>query len=183
MAARFISLTDFNDRPYRIPNQNESTDLAAYLQTKESEIMERLLGWELWEDFQAGLDSYSGDYPLDKWLDLEDGAEYTYGGVVYKYKGLNDLLVPAVYSYWLRDSFDKHTNIGIGLNIKDEFTLISPATRISTAYNTYAKKVGNDCHYENTLWGFLAANYEANYTQWDPETDFDAPGTMTIFNI
>ena len=179
MAALFVDELDFFYAPYNVPNQNEKVSFQNYLQVKEEEILLKLFGYKLWDAFEAAIIAGS---PAQKWVDLRDGKTYTYGGETYKYYGLNDLLVPVIYSWWLKDNFDKHTNIGIGLNVKDDFTLISPATRISRAYNRFAEKVGSVTNYKNTLWGFLKAN-EDTYTDWDEFEDFQEPGTLNIFNI
>jgi hypothetical protein len=180
MAALFVDEYDFFYAPYNVPNQNEKVSFQTYLGVKEEEILLKLFGYKLWDEFKAAIQAGS---PAQKWIDLRDGDTYTYGGETYKYYGLNDLLVPVIYSWWLKDNFDKHTNVGIGLNTKDpDFTLISPATRISRAYNKFSEKVGSVTVYKNTLWGFLKAN-EDTYTNWDEFEDFEEPGTLNIFNI
>lgn len=179
MAALFVDELDFFYAPYNVPNQTEKVSFQNYLGVKEEEILLKLFGYELWDEFKAAIIAGS---PSQKWVDLRDGDTYTYGGETYKYYGLNDLLVPVIYSWWLKDNFDKHTNIGVGLNQKTDFTLISPAKRIARAFNKFSEKVGSVRCYENTLWGFLKAN-EDTYTTWDEFEDFEEPGTLNEFNI
>jgi hypothetical protein len=179
--AQFVTASiDFIQRPYLIPNQYEATDFSAWLTDNESQIMEDLLGWDLWEAFQAGL---VPDYPDQKWEDIRDGAEYDYGGYTWKWAGLNKMLVPKLYSLWLSDAFDKHTNIGIGINQKADFNIISPALRISRSHNTFSRLAGGDRNYANSLYGFLLANYETDYTEWKPLIDWNDPGKMNVFDL
>lgn len=180
MALFVTASIDFINRPYRVPNQNESTDFSAWLTQTESDVMESLLGWDLWTSFQTAL---LDDYPAQKWEDLRDGAEYTYGGYTWKWKGLNDMLVPILYSKWLETYYNKLSNIGIGLNAKDDYTVINPAVAISQAQNVFARMAGANRTYSNSLYGFLLANYETDYTEWKPTVDWQDPGLMNVFDL
>lgn len=179
MAALFVDEYDFIYPPYLVPNQNESTWFQRYLQDKEEEILKRVMGWEFYAEFNTAIQGVS---PAQKYVDIRDGAQYTYGGETFKYDGLNDFLVPAIYALWLRDSAFKTTNIGIGTNQKTDFNVLNPANVISRAYNIYSDKVGNNRNYRNTFWGFMQANY-LTYTAWDAFEDFEEPGKLNSFGI
>ena len=180
MASLFIAKTDFVNVPYKIPNQNEETSLDAYLESKERQLLYDLLGYEF---AQALIDVFEGSgTPDQKWIDLRDGAEYTYNNKTYKWFGLNNLLIPAVYAEWLGDTFDKATNIGIGLNQKENFTVISPATRIGRAWNIYSETCGSHSWQYNSLFGYLEAN-SADFTGlWDGYFA-QYPGQRNVFDL
>ena len=179
MAALFVDEYDFIYTPYKVPNQSESTSFQTYLAVKEEDILKALMGWEFWAEFWAAI---TGVAPAQKYIDIRDGAEYTYGGETFKYEGLNDFLVPAIWAHWQRDNAFKVTNIGVGINTKTDFTNLNPGNVISRAYNEYSYKVGNEECYRNTFWGFMQANY-ATYTAWEAFEDFNDPGTLNSFGI
>jgi len=179
MALLTVDLTDFEDRPYRIPNQTESKDLAAFLETKEGEVLLELLGYNLKKAFLAGL---AADPVLSKWTDLKNGAEYTYGDRTCKYAGLNGLMVPRLYALWLSETRDKFTDIGTVFNTSEQNERVSPSRRIVEAYNIYARLVGDYYNQANTLYGFLVAN-DGTYTEWDVTQDFTNPGRLNEFGL
>ena len=106
-----IDPTDFNDRPNKVPNQPESRDFVSFIGNKEEDLaIKYLLGYELWAEFSAAL---AGSGTLDqKWIDLRDGAEYTYNSRTYRYKGWVDLIRPAIMAEWVPLTTWKLTNIG-----------------------------------------------------------------------
>lgn len=167
-----LQLTDFNDRPYKIPNQNESRDLESWIEAKENELLKLILGYELWKEFTEALDG-SGELE-QKWIDLRDGAEYEYGGKTYKYNGLVDLLRPAIYALWVPEGTWKFTNSGyvqneqtpdnsVTLNTSDEFQAVR--------WNEFVSKCNGFCLSQcNTFYGFMKADEalaEPNYPDWD----------------
>lgn len=171
-----VALSDFEDRPYRIQDQEENKDLESFLASTEEDILRKLLGTALYNDFIAGIGVGSPD---QKWIDLRDGDVYTYGGVEYEYKGLVDLLVPCIFAYWVKETNDKYTNSGTVRNSPAmNSTAISPARRISEAYARFCSKVGNECEYCDTLYGFILAN-ESDYPDWV----FKEPEPMNQFDI
>ncbi len=93
-----IAVEDFNDRPYKVPNQKESVEFKDFIEKAEEDLLINLLGYSLYKEFIAGL---ATGPVLQKWTDLKDGAEYTYSEKLYKYNGLIDFLKPAIYSLWM----------------------------------------------------------------------------------
>ncbi len=165
----FIEVTDFTERPYRIPNQNESTDLLSFLSTEEARLaIENLLGYDLWKDFVEAYDASleSGADPLDqKWSKIIEGAEYTYGSYLMKYNGWVDLLRPALYSLWIPKGSQKLTNIGYVENAPpQQSTLIDSFPSEVESWNQFVKKSGiyEHCH---TFYGFMYEN-RADYPNW-----------------
>lgn len=176
---------DFVNRPYKVPNQNESPDFAQFLIDKEDDIMKSLLGWELWDALKTAMadggyetPNDSTEYLAQKYIDLIDGAQYTYLGDTWKWEGLNKMLVPALYGYWLPE-YIKLMNIGVIQNLAepDKSEVVSPGHKISRAWNEFWKRaggwVGTDYDHRNTLYGFMMANYETDYTTWFPTDDWN----------
>ena len=56
-------------------NSNISSNLTNSITRYEDEILKKLLGYELWRDFKAGI---AEDEPDQKWIDLRDGAEFSF---------------------------------------------------------------------------------------------------------
>jgi len=180
MAAIFVSATDFDTVPYKIPNQQEETSFATYLENKEDELLKALLGYAFAQEI---IDQYSSSGEIDvKWANLVNGNTYTYNDKTYKWVGLNKLLVPAIYSQWLGDTFDKLTNIGVGINSKDNFTVINPALRISRAWNLYAEMCGSSYCQQDTLFGYLQANASDFTDYWDSYFN-QYPGTKNVLDL
>lgn len=166
-----IDVTDFLERPYKIPNQDESKDFNSFLSSAEEDILISLLGYELYAAFLEGLDS-SGDI-AEIWTALRDGAEYEFVGKTYKYNGLKDLLKPELYSFWMTAGQYKFTNTGWLVNrpalgrdggqVSD--TIDADEFRIQY-HNEFVRKVGINGNLANTFYGFMVAN-EENYENWE----------------
>lgn len=169
-----LSVTDFASRPYKIPNQNESADLSAFIEDAEEQILTDLLGYEFYNTFATNYDT-SGT-PAQKWIDLAEGAEYTYNDVTYNWKGLVDLLKPIVYARWMDIGAYKFTNVGWIQNSAQENSTLIDSEQFRVQYvNEYAKKAGINYNMYNTLWGFLEVNkaeYEDYNLEWsEPFTE------------
>lgn len=167
-----LQLTDFTDREYKIPNQNESRDLESWIERHETALLKELLGYELWKQFTEGLET-SGDIE-QKWIDLRDGAEYEYGDRTYKYDGLVDLLRPAIFSKWVPVGTWKLTNSGMVQNNQtpeNSVTLDNVDEFLTVRWNEFVTKCNGHClNQRNTFYGFMKADEaadEPNYPDWD----------------
>lgn len=171
-----ITAADFEDRPYKIPNQEESGDLEGFIDTTEEDIaVKHLLGLDLWEEFSDAAQS-SGSIDA-KWLALRDGATYEYLGVNYFYKGWIDLIRPGIYSLWQPEGTWKFTNVGWVENRANsapqggnQSQLIEDQYVFHVKYwNTFVEKVGytvSNCYnYKSSFYGFMKAN-ESDYDGW-----------------
>lgn len=172
-----IDSTDFVDRPYKVPNQEESRDFVPFIEDIEERLAQgtlpdecvQLLGVDLWNEFTEGLET-SGDIE-QKWLDLRDGADYEYNGVTYRYNGWVDMIRPAIFSQWIPITTDKITNIGFIRNNAPQQSKLTEDNYpfIVKYWNEFAKKVGYDteyCYnYKNSFYGFMKAN-QSSYESW-----------------
>jgi hypothetical protein len=165
-----IDPVDFSDKPYKVPNQEENRDFAAFLESKEEELaVKYLLGSEMWEEFKAALD---GSDPIDPiWETLRDGGFYDYNNVQYQYKGWVDLVRPGIFSEWIPETTMKLTNIGFITNAApDKAKLAEDHYPFQvTHWNKFVSKVGYNYPYgysrKNTFYGFMKAN-EDDYPNW-----------------
>lgn len=172
-----IDPTDFVDRPYKVPNQEEARDFSALLEQWEEDIACgmpdngcQLLGVELWEEFT---DALSGSGTIaDKWLHLRDGATYTHDGKQYRYKGWVDMIRPALYSLWIPTTTWKLTNIGYVENSAPQQSKLieDPYPFIVENWNKFVEKVGcwGELRYfgRSSFYGFMQAN-KADYPTWN----------------
>lgn len=192
----FVATTDFDVLPYNIPNLDTLEDqFTAYVDEQEPKLLKKLLGYQLYSEFIAGL--AVTPTPAAKWTDLKNGKEYTYLDVTYKWEGMVAMLRPLIYYKWLSDTYDFHTGGGIAISDPENAEIISPNTRLVRAFNDYAMQAGVNYRYNgyldwfqdfeveniygiamrNTLFGFLKVNiadYESlAYTPPVPLNFFD----------
>jgi hypothetical protein len=166
-----LDSTDFVDRPYKVPNQEESRDFISFIEEKEEELLRMILGDELYDEFAAGLETSGTVEQI--WTDLkgEEGVSYEYSGKNYTYKGLKDLLKPGVFSEWMPLSTYKFTNIGfIENNAPQQSKLIDDQYAFQVDYwNKFVSKVGYSYPYgyncKNTFYGFMKA-HSSDYPSW-----------------
>jgi len=101
----------------------------------------------------------------NKWLMLEKGSPFVYDDDwADEWLGLVDMLVPYIFSNWLRDTFDNHSGIGVVQPKAENAEVISPSLRIVRAYNEFVEKA-------DTLGWFIS---EAN-SDADPNADPPIP--------
>lgn len=173
-----IDSTNFVDRPYKVPNQEESRDFVSFIEDVEERLAMgtlmgetmKLLGVDLWNEFTAGLET-SGTIE-QRWLDLRDGADYQYNNKTYRYNGWVDMVRPAIFSQWIPATTDKITNIGFVRNSAPQQSKLTEDNYpfIVLHWNDFVRKVGYEsehCYnYKNSFYGFMKANAE-NYSSWD----------------
>ena len=159
-----IDVTDFEDLPYKIPNQEETKEFVTFIEAKEEELLKEILGIDLYNEFIEAL-ADSGEL-ADKWANLRDGAEYEYS-VTNEYKGLVDLLKPAIYSEWIFYTYRRLTAAAMIVNNgRENTTAVNPSWEIANNWNTWVKKVGNAGYQKNNFYGFMIAN-EDDYENWE----------------
>ena len=99
-----IDETYFDKRILSIPNTNRDevvNNISNYIEKFEPEYLNKVLGYELNKEFIAGLEE---ETPLQKWLDLRDGAEYAdCNGRLQKWTGFVNAIKDspiAFYVFW-----------------------------------------------------------------------------------
>lgn len=164
-----IDPTDFDDKPYKVPNQEENRDFVAFIEAKEEELAIMILGSELWEEFKEGLATSA---PVDTiWEFLRDGGFYDYNDTQYQYKGWVDMIRPGIFSEWAPEGTYKLTNVGYVVNNATEKSTLAEdqyAFQV-THWNKFVSKVGYSYpygyNYKNSFYGFMKANSE-DYPSW-----------------
>lgn len=173
-----IAVSDFVNRPYKLPNEPESPDFEDFIEAVEEEIaIKYLLGVELWEAFNDEVNSSGSGVPSDFFAKLRDGSTYTYSGILYKYNGWVDLIRPALYSNWQPEGTYKFTNVGWTRNKANsapqgynQSELIEDQYQFHVKHwNDFASKVGcngrNCYNRKNTFYGFMKSE-EGNFDDW-----------------
>lgn len=177
----FCQPKHFKSPPYKIPNQQEFAEgLTAFkelLGDQEEDILKSLLGYDLYTEFTEALEA-SGELD-EKWANLRDGTTYVYNGVTYQWKGLVDLLKPALYSEWLPINHRKNTSSGVVVNKGQQNTETqNPMPDIVKAWNVFVIKAGSCANSINSFYGFMKAN-EDDYDGWE----FTEPELKNQFDI
>ncbi len=187
----FVTKTDFDVIPWNIPNLSGNNSFLDYVAREEEEILLSLLGKSLYDSFIEGLDT---DYPEEKWVNLRDGAPYFYLDKTYNWVGMKKMLIPYIFSMWLRDTFDNNSGIGVVVAKGENSKVINPGRRIARNFNIFSHYAGN-CHaMKDTLYGFLSQEGLAG--TFDETFDdsfqtfidylnfsFKSPGLMNTFNL
>jgi len=161
-----ITTEHFLDRPYRIPNIEETKDLQAFIDYHEAKLLRAIFGTTLYNLFVAGIGAPT---PEQKWVDLRDGKVYSYNSTDYEFLGLIELLKSYIYAKWLKENEDKVTNSGVMRNTVDKSEHVGGWERYVSAYNVFSSMAGNIDRQENTFYGFMYANWEGyvtNLSDW-----------------
>jgi hypothetical protein len=166
----FVEPEDFASRPYRILNIQESTDFEDFIESKEEKLLKKLIGIELYGLLVSGLET-SGTIE-EKWEKLRDGEVFEYQNQTYEWVGMKALLVPAVFSEWVREGVYKYTAAGVVVNMGQQNSeTISPADKIVMGWNEFHR-------HALVLFLYLIKNEELY-----PEADFHEPGLLNKFNM
>src|SRR5690606_35668152 len=98
----------------------------------------------------------------------------------YKYNGLKDLLVPAVFSRWVDQNNYRLTAAGFVQTApaQENLTVVDPEPFIVSAWNDFVTQAGECYNQRNTLYGFLKAN-ENDY----PDLDFTPPTLKNRYGL
>lgn len=78
----------------------------------------------------------------DKWLQLQNGADYVLNTRSYRWAGMVKMLKPFIYSEWLSDTFDQYSGNGVSVSTNENSVTISPAIRICKGWNEFAVMAG-----------------------------------------
>lgn len=164
-----IDPIDFDDKPYKVPNQEENRDFVSFIESKEEELAVMILGQELWDEFKEALESSGVIDPI--WDTLKEGDYYDHQDKQYHYKGWVDMIRPGIFSEWLPQTTYKLTNIGyVENNAPDKATLMEDQYAFQVHHwNNFVSKVGYSYpygyNYKNSFYGFMKANSE-DYPSW-----------------
>ncbi len=176
-----------------IPNLNEMdsdnlTILERYIDKYARELMQLVLGYELYKDFDAN------KLTAQKWIDLINGKEYTKDGKLYKWKGLkytdgiykHSILAKYVFFNWYRENVtittqtgEKIVNAQNSISVNSNQKLVSVWNSFINEYQnrtTFAPKVYQSRNNVIVDW-FGSDNQFVTLTEFilDNETDYLEP--------
>lgn len=104
-----IATTDFKLNQ-SLPIDKVSAVLQQYIDKYEPRILTRVLGYQLYKEFNTAI---AGSSPAQKWIDLRDGSEYTYSSELRYFDGLKTLTVNYVYFKFIKEQSQFNTGVGI----------------------------------------------------------------------
>lgn len=133
---------------------------------------------------------------VDRWIALNEGAEYKISGDrrTFKWVGMTQMVVPMIYSLWLRFSARQTTTQGVVTSTKENSSVVSSAEEIARGWNEYHKLSTWNCRsHEDTLYGYLISNSadfddlitDGSYDDFNAYllNEFSSPGRLNIFDI
>jgi hypothetical protein len=127
----FLVAQDFV-APYTIPNADRVINtLGDFINREELNVLRKVLGVGFTKEFIEGI---SAPTPLQKWIDLRDGKYYTYYQAEY-YGGIKTVLLPYVYSRWVRYNVAHFTGVGVVQSDAENANVISSAVVEVQFYN------------------------------------------------
>ena len=178
----------FIDKTYfvheiNIPDSDYS-GLTAYITRYEKEVLQKLLGYELWKALDDDL--VDGEPQTQRFIDLVDGKDYTLSsGETIRWNGLrNDdkvsLIAYYTFYWYLRNKTTATSTLGeIRPNVENSANA-SPAQRLSGAWHRLEELYG---YYSQTsligsAYNFLK-EHESSYDEWV----FTAIGSVNSFDL
>jgi len=123
-----------------LPQVADSSGLAVvnkFIALYEPELLLKALGYQLSKDFVAGIVSPSPD---QKWLDLLNGVEYTYGSYPRKWIGFKNAekrspIANYVYYMYQEDAVTTSNMVGVTATQADNSLRSDPSKKMADAWN------------------------------------------------
>jgi len=155
----FVTYDDFvGDK--NLPNlDKDSTSFDTnYVAVYQKEILIKLLGYDLYLAFEAGL---ALETPLAIWTDLRDGSTYVENGINKQNPGCSDLVAYYVYCNYLSINYEEMTGVGVITSNSSNAVKVAPDNKIISAWN----KMYKDYY---LVYDFITANV-SDYPNWEIE--------------
>ena len=161
----FIDNTYFHT-DISLPLDSDLVDiqLTEFITKYEKEILIKILGYDLYSKFMEGLAVLPIENIEQKWIDLRDGSNFSYDGILYNWEGFQNpqkesLLAHAIYAKFIGNIETYITSSGAYQSIKDNSVKASSLPKIVKAYNNYISKVGSfSDKNRNNLYNFINVN-------------------------
>ncbi len=142
-----------------IPNTSEvdvgdtQNPFSNWIDTEARLMLQGALGFELFKDFDADVDA-AGDYTgsQQRWLDLVDGAEYTFDGVLFNFPGLKftqgtvprSMMAYYVWAKWFTYHVSQVGGMGEQTGQSANSSIANGAARQSKAWNNFVTLYNGD---------------------------------------
>lgn len=173
-------------------NQSIGERLDVFIQKHETELLEDLFGYEMYKAFT--------DNPTaQKWIDLRDGAEYTYQGRTLRWRGLlikdnpdapRSLIANYVYFHWMRDNVTSTTTSGEKKSQAENSSNASANVKMARAWNEMSDQIAKMYYflYASTndysqLYLEGSGYYFTPYYWWPSYTHFGKYGKINLLGI
>lgn len=151
----FLTVEDFQLAPYNLPNLAEEEETFILFLTEQEEIaLKNVLGGLLYSKFAADM-LLDAEAQAQRFKDIRDGVVYTHNNVKYRWDGVVKALKPLVYFLWTTENIDSNSGLGIVEADSENSKVVSPAGRLSRAYNDYSRRIGNASKCNDSLFGYL----------------------------
>lgn len=128
------------------------------LVTFEATKYKSLINDNIGNDPEANPDKWEAQ-ANDRWFLLAFGSTYSYIGKTYRYKGFNNLLVPYIYSEWLKYNARSQSGVGTTVTSTENSIGVSSAIEIVKGWNDYVELAGTlqngMMDQVKTLYGYL----------------------------
>jgi len=115
-----------------LPAGDLGSILTTYIKDHEPDILSKLLGYQLYKEFDAGFNEAIQD---QKWIDLATGSDYTYNGVLKRFKGAKIISRNYVYYKYILENSAMSSIVGIKRTTSENSQFASPAYKQSYALN------------------------------------------------
>lgn len=148
-----------------IPNTNKpevQAELNHFIAKYESELLNHLLGNELYASYLADVDGEQRFQDLINGVSYNDGIDY-WRGLIYSYNGgltMHSMIAYYTYWFWMKDKSSWNSGIGVVRPEGDKAKPISPALKMTAAWNTFSEQVGE-------FLQFMNASVDV-YPEWQP---------------
>lgn len=155
----FVTVSDFvSDKS--IPNLDKDTTSFEnnYIAIYQKEILLKLLGYDLYLAFEAGLAAGS---PLTKWTNLRDGSTYIVDGINKQNPGCKDIVAYYIYCKYVSANYEQLTGLGSTVASGSNSVSVSPGNKMINAWN----KMFTDYY---LVYDFISNN-ENDYPNWEFE--------------
>lgn len=149
----------------QVGNTEGEADVNNFISQYETEYLQCVLGYDLWQAFINGIDG-SGLPSEQRWIDLLEGAVFTYKGCTYKWGGFKTA-APAlkispianyVYYQYVDNKITDFTLAGTVVSTTDNNRTVNPVDRLVIAWNAMVDM-------NKLLYKFLKAN-KTDYPEW-----------------
>lgn len=128
-----ITYSDFTGDIKLVLGTGEQVRLTAYIERYQKELLEMLLGFNLYSYLDENYDSETAD----KWKDLIDGVDeyFTYATYRKKYTGVKKMIAYYVYFKWVTTETTSQTNEGETKDLSVNGESVINIDKIINAFN------------------------------------------------
>lgn len=133
--ATIISQADFTDE---LTLPADGINVQSYIDKHEPDILDKILGVELADEFVAAL----ADTPAQKWLDLRDGKVYDISTTKKgRYKGIKIIITEYVFDKIIADKQSEATSSGVKSGLSENADKTSPRAKQIFAQNDMVDRI------------------------------------------